>query len=507
MDERSPLRQALAKGDPAEVRRLLDAGADVRYRTADGYDALMDAVHGRLVSRDERLLELLSLLVERGAPLGGETKYRESGLRALSHWGRFDAVRVLLDAGADEGQLAWTPLLRAVALGSLADVRTAIDADDYLENTDWWHRTAFLIALRTGDRQKAELLLARGANEHARGNYDAPATFEAIDGDHADLLRWLLSRGHELEATDEGGNTALLHAVENGSEDCVDVLVSAGADLGRGTFESALANARTRRIALRLLDAGADPADLSRDGRRAILGFGGDSEESDPARIDATEDDYRRAWRPRFGAANAERVREPFWEAMIRAGVNAYAARKRFGDLPVSVAPVWCADRFGQSLTFLPDGRIVEIAGEHEDAYDPDFCIYNDVFVHGPDGSIAIYGYPADVFPPTDFHTATLVGDAIYVVGSLGYPGARVFGETQVFRLDVATFGMERLATTGDGPGWLSRHRARLGADGAIVVSGGKVSRMVGGKEKYEENTGTFALDLATLRWRREVGS
>jgi hypothetical protein len=40
------------------------------------------------------------------------------------------------------------------------------------------------------------------------------------------------------------------------------------------------------------------------------------------------------------------------------------------------------------SLTLLPDGRAIQIGGEHEDYYDPDFCIYNDVFVHEPDRSI-----------------------------------------------------------------------------------------------------------------------
>ena len=81
------------------------------------------------------------------------------------------------------------------------------------------------------------------------------------------------------------------------------------------------------------------------------------------------------------------------------------------------------AKRFGQSLTLLPDGLAVQIGGEHEDYYDPDFCIYNDVFVHERDGSITIYGYPESAFPPTDFRTATLVGDSIYVIGSLGSRG------------------------------------------------------------------------------------
>jgi len=57
----------------------------------------------------------------------------------------------------------------------------------------------------------------------------------------------------------------------------------------------------------------------------------------------------------------------------------------------------------------LPDGREVLIAGEHEDYYDPDFFIYNDVVVRAPDGKFAIYGYSKEAFPPTDFHTATLL--------------------------------------------------------------------------------------------------
>ena len=79
----------------------------------------------------------------------------------------------------------------------------------------------------------------------------------------------------------------------------------------------------------------------------------------------------------------------------------------------------------------------MQVAGEHEDGYDPDFCIYNDVIVHHPDGRLEIIGYPESLFPPTDFHTATLVGDRIIVIGSLGYQGSRVYGTTPVFALSI----------------------------------------------------------------------
>jgi len=99
---------------------------------------------------------------------------------------------------------------------------------------------------------------------------------------------------------------------------------------------------------------------------------------------------------------------------MINSGVNAWTARDTFEDKDYTT-PVWCFDRFGTTITELPDGRIVEIAGEHEDYYDVDFCIYNDIVVHQGNGTYQIFGYPQDVFPPTDFHTATLVGEYIYI--------------------------------------------------------------------------------------------
>ena len=103
---------------------------------------------------------------------------------------------------------------------------------------------------------------------------------------------------------------------------------------------------------------------------------------------------------------------------MVCSGGNAYVARQKFNDEELGQA-VWCYDRHGHSLTKLPDGRFIGIAGEHEDYYDPDFFIYNDVFIHDGAGRVEIYRYPQDIFPATDFHTATLVGDQIIIIGSL----------------------------------------------------------------------------------------
>ena len=173
----------------------------------------------------------------------------------------------------------------------------------------------------------------------------------------------------------------------------------------------------------------------------------------------------------RRGTANPERMTNPVWTWLARRSeLNPYLANKHFGtEYTGDRYPGWSNSRFGQTVTPLPDGRVLAVAGEHEDYYDPDFFIYNDVIVTGADGTLEVFGYTTDAFPPTDFHSATIVDDNLYLIGNVGYQEDRS-GVTQVLRLDVRSLVVERLTPTGDSPGWLSGHSATLDADGRSVA-------------------------------------
>lgn len=210
-------------------------------------------------------------------------------------------------------------------------------------------------------------------------------------------------------------------------------------------------------------------------------------------------------WRsPRFGTANPERMNNPVWEWLIKHRINAHQATQRLkGPSAMDAGPGWCFDRFGQSTNQLPDGRIVFIAGEHEDHYDPDFYIYNDVVVQHPDGRVDIFGYPREVFPPTDFHSATLVGNRIVLIGNLGYPEQRRVGETPVLILDLETSAIAAVRTSGTPPGWVHDHKATLSEDGrSILIERGKLDR--GRKDgALVENIDDWRLHLTDWRWER----
>jgi hypothetical protein len=209
-------------------------------------------------------------------------------------------------------------------------------------------------------------------------------------------------------------------------------------------------------------------------------------------------------WRPPVrGTLNPQVMTNPVWTWLIESRLNAYQANELFGgESALQAGPGWCFERFGQSSTLLPDGRTVLIAGEHEDHYDPDFFIYNDVVVRSAGGEVEILGYPTDVFPPTDFHSATLLDRQIVIIGSLGYQGERHAGITQVMTLELDRWQISPVHTKGTGPGWIHRHQAQLSDDGRhILISGGKIDRCDG--EELVENIDEWRLSIGDWQWTR----
>jgi hypothetical protein len=210
-------------------------------------------------------------------------------------------------------------------------------------------------------------------------------------------------------------------------------------------------------------------------------------------------------WRaPRVGRGNPHSMTNPVWQWLARhPDLSAYAANAHFeGPSSCDVGPGWTFNRFGQTRTELPDGRVVAIGGEHEDWYDSDFHIYNDVAIFRPGDGVEIFGYPTDVFPPTDFHSATLVGDRIVIIGRTGYEHR--LGWTEVRALGLDRFDVSSIETSGPVPGWIQDHDARRDDDGSrIIVSGGRRSDIVGGEYHQLTSADDWALHTSTWTWTR----
>lgn len=447
---------------------------------------------------DDDLHNQVVACIARGEDLNRVTEYSESALRVASNNGRFDVVKLLLDSGADASQLEWSEVHFAVVYGSTGDLRqTVIANENNLEARDFWSRTPFLLSVLTGDNQKTAALLDLGADRNAVGRCGKTVYQYAIQNDDVSMLGWLKNNGCNLDLVDEFDTTPLIAASEAGKTKSVRYLLDQGVDIYKRNHipQRAIEVASNLEIVDLLVAHGDDINDISEEMHKAITRTG---EIESPM---VSRDVYLREKHREFGKTNPEEVHKPLWIDMVRSGATAWRARDKYGDTE-GKGPVWSYDRFGRTTNILPGGRIIEIAGEHEDHYDPDFCIYNDVVVFEPDNTVRIFSYPEAEFPPTDFHTATLVGDNIIIIGCLGYPDSRRIGYTPVYKLDVRTMRMSKVSTSGEPPGWISDHKTLLsGSD--LIVTGGDI--WIQTKEGFDlaSNSSTYELDLDSYVWKK----
>lgn len=407
---------------------------------------------------------------------------------------------------------------QVVAEGNLEELRATLSNGADVNAPGHVGMTALMVAIGSKDLARIKLLIRYGADPELTDDFNHTALRHAVDADFADGVQFLLSLGvdrgfrpkYPLKKIDYSTSMrdvampaeliGVLSEIDwkDATEKSRQFLSEKGLN---PTVEPAIASVQRVDVLRLFLNSGDDVNLAPTEVKRALLGL----ETGGELRVEPT--DYQRHKSPRFGSVNPESMDNPFWREMIRTGGNAYSARTAFGDCNAFTTPgaVWCYERFGSSLTQLDDGRFVQIGGEHEDYYDPDFFIYNDVVVHDGRGDFQIFGYPREVFPPTDFHTATLCRDGIYIIGCLGYFEQRDPGLTSVFRLELESWRIESVKTTGKMPSWIHKHRAIYDPkQNAILISGGEML-VVGenGEPGMVPNGQQFELNLTGFQWRQ----
>lgn len=406
---------------------------------------------------------------------------------------------------------------RIVTEGKLEELQAAVKDGAAVNAPGDFGMTPLMLALESKDLEKTKFLIQQGADPELTDDFNATALRKAVAVDFVDGVRLLLSLGVErgyhpryplkkivYPALPDVPMPENLKEVMSESDwkESQEETNRVMRELGQNpTVEPMISEVQSVEVLKLFLEAGDELNLAPVEMKRALIGLDSGGE------LRATPADYRRHKSPRYGSTNPERMDFPFWKDMIRTGGNAYSARIHFNDNEPLTKPgaVWCFERFGSSLTPLPDGRFVQIGGEHEDHYDPDFFIYNDVVIHDGHGDYQICGYPRDVFPPTDFHSGTLCPDGIYVVGCLGYMEQRQPGFTPVYRLTLESWQIESVKTVGEMPGWIHRHHARYDHQrNAICISGGEIHVVSDGRDpQLVPNEQQFELDLTQLRWRR----
>jgi ankyrin repeat protein len=195
--QESPIIAAAARGDSAEVQRLLAGGARADARDGRGRTALLAATHGNHV-------EVARVLIAAGADVNARDAIQDSPFLYAGAEGRTEILKLTLAAGADlksTNRYGGTALIPAAHHGHIDAVKVLLGTEIDLNHVNGLGWTALLEAVILGDGGRA----------------------------HTEIVRLLTGAGANVNLADRDGVTPLGHARTRGFAEMARILEGAGA--------------------------------------------------------------------------------------------------------------------------------------------------------------------------------------------------------------------------------------------------------------------------------------
>ncbi|MBK9130425.1 MAG: ankyrin repeat domain-containing protein [Gammaproteobacteria bacterium] len=267
----STLIEAVARGNKAMAEILLQAGANVDYKTPYGETALVVAfgegdkemvkylldnhAHNDICESEDELffllaakegdLEALESLLRKGVAVDVSTRGDQTALTLAVHNDHVDCVKFLLDNGANpipaSGFLSETMKSHSLEISDLL-VANGADKPEF----DMHDGALLLNAIRNDCPHIAEYLILNDANLDGvtvEGNAQIGEDYErhwpiivAAEKGHADVVALLIQKGADVNVSNHYGDTALKYAAQNGHVRAARVLLENGADANKGNY-------------------------------------------------------------------------------------------------------------------------------------------------------------------------------------------------------------------------------------------------------------------------------
>jgi ankyrin repeat protein len=122
-------------------------------------------------------------------------------------------------------------MLQAIENSDYAKIKSLISDDKSLLNTKFVLGTWLHVAAAENNIDLAEFLIGLGIkiNEHG-GSFDGNALNQAASNGNTEMVRYLLSKGLELE-TDDSVRNPLFGAITAGNREIAELLIDAGIDI------------------------------------------------------------------------------------------------------------------------------------------------------------------------------------------------------------------------------------------------------------------------------------
>lgn len=255
------LLAAIHKGELEKCKKLIGRGVDVNAKDKEGNAALLKAL-------EEKELDIAYLLIDHGAnveakfmtgPYKGYTALRWADLKNITGLvrklkqagafdrqdfiiavinaagdGKVDEVKALLKKGTDINakEAIINALMAAAENGQIEMVKFLLEHGADINAKNEFEQTAFIYAVGKGHMKIIQFLIEKGVDINTRGHGGWSALMIAIGNDHSEIIKLLINNpATDINAVDNNGETALMHASYYGQRETVEQLLARGADI------------------------------------------------------------------------------------------------------------------------------------------------------------------------------------------------------------------------------------------------------------------------------------
>jgi ankyrin repeat protein len=224
------LFSAVQGGLLSEVQALIKKKADVNWRNAGLFNQtpIFPAAYGPHP-------EILRALLQAGANVNAQDDDGETALHRAAYYGYTETAQILLEFGANPkltDKWGKTPLQTAENQENTSVIKLLGGTSGTPANRGTQPSSAspgeqLFGAVQSGDLVRVKQLVANGAPLDWKNPemFSQTPIFPAAYGPHPEILAFLLSKGANINAQDEDGETALHRAAHYGYSETVKVLL------------------------------------------------------------------------------------------------------------------------------------------------------------------------------------------------------------------------------------------------------------------------------------------
>lgn len=228
----SALHISAQEGDAASVKILLAAKAPPNAEGLRDMTPLLSACSGSTVK------EVVELLLDAGADINAKNIYKSTALMLAIYTGANDAAKLLIERGANlriEGEKLFTPILIAATKNqeifyALLDKDASLIQSTYRPNgSGLYHFAAqsdFGVSLFEYLQNKLNVTDFANIQNNEKAT---PLHFACLQGNVSNI-KYLLSKGANVNSQDIHGKTPLMYAIEGNQLEAVKLLFSEGCD-------------------------------------------------------------------------------------------------------------------------------------------------------------------------------------------------------------------------------------------------------------------------------------